>query len=80
MIMRLLLLLLVIVGALLLRNKLKGKGATKVTPPQAGKAPETMQRCAHCGVYFPLSEAVHEQELTFCSEQHRQQYLAAPRQ
>ncbi len=80
MMIRLLLLLLVIVGALLLRNKLRGKGKPKVTPPQAGNAPESMQRCAHCGVYFPLSEAVHEHELTFCSEQHRQQYLHAPRQ
>lgn len=80
MIMRLLLLLLVIVGALLLRNKLQGKGTANVTPPKAGKAPENMQRCAHCGVYFPLSEAVHEQALTFCSEQHRQQYLQVPRQ
>ena len=76
----LLFVLLIVGGFLLLRNKLKGKSERKVTPPQTGNTPEAMQRCAHCGVYFPLSEAVHEQELTFCSEQHRQQYLHAPRQ
>ena len=70
MIMRLLLLLLVIVGALLLRNKLQGKGAAKVTPPQAGKAPETMQRCAHCGVFLPRGESLEARGVRFCSREH----------
>jgi uncharacterized protein len=33
--------------------------------------PETMVRCAHCGVHLPGPEAVSENGVFFCSEQHR---------
>jgi uncharacterized protein len=33
--------------------------------------PETMVRCAHCGVHLPGHEAVSENGDFFCSEQHR---------
>ncbi|MBZ2207767.1 PP0621 family protein [Massilia soli] len=31
---------------------------------------ESMARCAHCGVYFPASEAVHADGLDYCSPAH----------
>jgi uncharacterized protein len=43
-------------------------------PPQSGN--EAMVRCAHCGVFLPVTEAVREGESAYCSEQHRQ--LAKP--
>lgn len=36
------------------------------TPPQV----ESMARCAHCGVYFPASEAVHADGQDYCSPAH----------
>lgn len=43
---------------------------------------ESMLVCAHCGVYFPASEAVivykqnqqNQQEQIFCSREHQQQH------
>lgn len=39
----------------------------------AGNAPrgELMIRCAHCGVYFPQSDAVSAGALHYCSVAHR---------
>ncbi|MBO9536862.1 PP0621 family protein [Herbaspirillum sp.] len=33
---------------------------------------ETMVQCAHCGIHFPISEAVtHASGAHYCSEEHR---------
>ena len=40
-------------------------------PPQAKAPDEAMAQCAHCGVHFPLNEAVDEAGRVFCSEDHR---------
>ncbi|MFC0254328.1 PP0621 family protein [Massilia consociata] len=37
---------------------------------QAPKEIETMTQCAHCGVYFPASEAVHADGHDYCSPGH----------
>ncbi|MBV8624313.1 MAG: hypothetical protein JO174_12585 [Herbaspirillum sp.] len=35
---------------------------------------ETMVQCAHCGIHFPVSEAVvHASGAYYCSEEHRRQ-------
>ncbi|MBP0598474.1 hypothetical protein J8I26_10185 [Herbaspirillum sp. LeCh32-8] len=35
---------------------------------------ETMVQCAHCGIHFPVSEAVvHASGAHYCSEEHRRQ-------
>ena len=42
-------------------------------PNRAAREPaqvESMARCAHCGVYFPASEAVHADGLDYCSLAH----------
>jgi uncharacterized protein len=56
------------------RSKLRASG---IKPPPAGRpepqrqgAPETMACCAHCGVYFPASEAVRADGLDYCSPAH----------
>ncbi len=33
-------------------------------------AAETMTSCAHCGLHFPASEAVHADGLDYCSPAH----------
>ncbi len=43
----------------------------KPPPPEAKAAEEAMAQCAHCGVHFPLNEAVDEAGRVFCSEAHR---------
>ena len=32
---------------------------------------ELMVRCAHCGVYVPISEAVNDLGVEYCCEEHR---------
>lgn len=42
-------------------------------PRQADEAPaqiETMTQCAHCGIHFPASEAVHADGHDYCSPGH----------
>jgi uncharacterized protein len=58
-----------------IRSKLRG---SSIQPPrprpgrqQAGPAAvESMACCAHCGVYFPASEAVRADGLDYCSPAH----------
>jgi uncharacterized protein len=43
--------------------------------PPAGATPaiENMVQCAHCGIHFPMSEAVHGSSATlFCCSEHRE--------
>lgn len=46
----------------------------KTAVPQLDE-PELMVQCAHCGVHFPASEAVSQDGMSFCSEEHRQLHL-----
>ncbi|OON60612.1 hypothetical protein B0920_16695 [Massilia sp. KIM] len=39
-------------------------------PPAQGGEIEAMAQCAHCGVYFPASEAVRADGLDYCSPGH----------
>ena len=70
---RLIWLVLLVIGILALRNMVRSKPPAPA--PKAGNSPEAMLCCAHCGVHFPASEAVHEQDRVYCSEQHHQQSL-----
>ncbi|MDP1614152.1 MAG: PP0621 family protein [Sulfuritalea sp.] len=40
-------------------------------PPPAAPKPESMAQCAHCGVHFPRTEALSENERDYCCEDHR---------
>lgn len=50
----------------------RGDASSTGTDPTA---PERIERCAHCGVYFPASQARRDGERWFCSAEH----LAAAR-
>jgi len=63
------------------RAKLKGLGARQQPPldrqqgqPPRRQAPppaiETMTQCAHCGIHFPASEAIHADGHDYCSPGH----------
>ncbi len=73
------LLLLAVVGLALwfLRSKDRGRGDGRPREPRAGKGPQTMLACAHCGVHLPQAEAVQDADgRVYCSDAHR---LAGPR-
>jgi uncharacterized protein len=57
-----------------IRSKLRGSGAKPPPARQGGprqaSQPESMTSCAHCGVYFPSSEAVRADGLDYCSPAH----------
>ncbi len=64
-----------------IRAKLKGLGARqqpplnrqdeREPPRQAPVAEiESMAQCAHCGIHFPASEAVHADGHDYCSPGH----------
>ena len=57
----------------------KLRSMTQQPPTGAGASPrgqdapaqvESMTSCAHCGVYFPASEAVRADGLDYCSPAH----------
>ncbi len=59
------------------RSKLRAaarKGAMHVPPQGPDAAPpaaiENMTSCAHCGLHFPVSEAVHADGRDYCSPAH----------
>lgn len=47
---------------------------------RAGHEVEDMVCCAHCGVHVPRREAVLAHDETFCSQEHRLAFEAAPPQ
>jgi len=57
------------------RAKIKAIQRRQAPPDtQAPREPvreiESMTRCAHCGLHFPASEAVHADGLDYCSPGH----------
>ena len=57
------------------RSKLRA-AASRMPPPNArrdvrsGSEAETMTACAHCGIHFPVSEAVRADGRDYCSPGH----------
>lgn len=73
------LLLLAVVGVVLWLLRPKSRGGADGGPrqPRAGKGPQAMLACAHCGVHLPQAEAVQDADgRVYCSDAHR---LAGPR-
>ena len=64
---------LAILVVMAIRSKLR---SSSIPPPPSRPAPplepaaEAMTSCAHCGVYFPASEAVRADGLDYCSPAH----------
>jgi len=69
---------LLILGGMLLarimsQNNARQQSRPRQAPPRPMppvQAPETMVRCAHCGIHLPRSEAVLVQGKTWCSTEH----------
>jgi len=47
----------------------QGGKASRNPAPQA-RAPESMVRCAHCGIHLPRSEALLQNGQTWCNAEH----------
>lgn len=75
---RLLLLLAVAVGVILWwKHSQRGRRSEAGTPPPAAPpAPETMLRCAECGLHLPASQALPGRGGSFCSAEHREAFEA----
>lgn len=67
---RLLIVLFAIVAVVLILRRMYRR------PPAARPlvAPGQMVRCAHCGLYLPRDDALHVDELDFCSAEHRDRH------
>ena len=63
-----LLLALVVVVVWWLAKGFRRRGGAADTPEAA---PEKMVNCAHCGLYLPQGEAIHEGGRFFCCAEHR---------
>ena len=67
---------LIVLVVMAVRAKLRGmmqqpgQGQGAARGAQAPAQVESMSRCAHCGVYFPASEAVRADGLDYCSPAH----------
>ena len=50
-----------------------------LTPPKTAAQGTTknMVRCAQCGLHLPEAEAIPDQRLYFCCEEHRRQHTGA---
>jgi len=84
---------LIILVVMAIRGKLRAAVAARGFDPHAGQggaAPaggarpqarveevERMTSCAHCGLYFPASEAVHQGGQDYCCEAHARQPTAS---
>ncbi len=44
-------------------------------PSTTAKSSEEMKKCAHCGVHLPKNEAIEEDDLYFCSKEHKNAHL-----
>jgi uncharacterized protein len=58
-------------------KKQRVKAEREAPPPAPPAGLEAMVRCAHCGTYFPASEALTlPSGMQFCCEEHRSRHSA----
>lgn len=58
----------------LIKKTLAGRGTPARRQDKPG-GPEKMVRCAKCGVHVPEGQAFFHKHLSFCSQEHQQEYL-----
>jgi uncharacterized protein len=83
---------LIILVVMAVRSKLRAAVSARGYHPQGGEGmpaggaaraqprveeSERMTSCAHCGIYFPASEAVQEGGHDYCSQAHARQPAAS---
>lgn len=70
---------LIVLVVFAVRSKLRAIARRNQVPPHMGTGPrrsepagqiEAMAQCAHCGMYFPASEAVRADGHDYCSPGH----------
>jgi uncharacterized protein len=66
---------LIVIVVMAVRAKVRSMSSQQPGPDTRGAGRddgqiEAMARCAHCGVYFPASEAVRADGLDYCSPAH----------
>ena len=67
----LVLIMLIVVGAWLVRRALRRMNASADKPTAASSAaPDELVRCVHCGLLLPRSEARESSGAMYCSEEH----------
>jgi uncharacterized protein len=49
----------------------KKVGVEQEIPPSPVKQGGKMVRCAYCGLHFPEKEAIYEENVIFCCEEHK---------
>ncbi len=74
--------LLLLIAVLVLLWLLRGSWRRVRRPPPAstpddGSTPQTMLRCAHCGLHLPCDETLPGRGGVFCGEPHRQAFERA---
>ncbi|MFN7692463.1 MAG: PP0621 family protein [Burkholderiales bacterium] len=79
---RLVLVLLLLLVVVLWWKSRKRGGSTQAPPADQSQhdaqAPETMVRCAQCGVHLPASQSLPGLGGVFCSAAHREQFESKP--
>lgn len=74
----LLLLIAVLVLFLLLRGSWRrARSRPPASKPADGEAPQTMLRCAQCGIHLPRDEALSGRGGVFCGDVHREAFERA---
>ena len=68
-----LLVLLVLIGVLLWRNRQSTQGAARKNTDHPMKEPLDMVRCNRCSVHVPIADAVQGKTGSYCCQDHRQQ-------
>jgi uncharacterized protein len=66
----LILVLLIVVGAWLVRRALRRMQAAERSTAEKSAVPDQLVRCAHCGVLLPSAEARESAGTRYCSEEH----------
>jgi uncharacterized protein len=64
-------LVIILIGLWLVLTLIKRALASRRKSPSDKPAVAKMVACAHCGVHIPESEAVHDGDSHYCSEEHR---------
>jgi len=61
--------------ALLIYWIIKSRQPKDMDTNSPSEAIEDMVRCTHCGVHLPKSECITNDNMFFCSDEHRHQHL-----
>ncbi|MEI7431287.1 MAG: PP0621 family protein [Betaproteobacteria bacterium] len=70
--MKFLFLIVLVIAVLLVLRKVQSS-RKNVQPPPSSRGPESMVKCAHCGVNQPVSESILTHGCYYCCSAHQHQ-------